>query len=554
MAARLDQGSRPYGGAYAPSPVRASGGSGETIIEQVRQRPLLALGLGLIAGSLLQDYLADSSANVTRPLPQSRPTYPQYGSPSGASATGVVREGLSDAADTVGDVAHHVGRTVSDAAEGAVGTVIHAASTVADTTATVASGALETAGDVAEEVTERAGDLASTVSDFVTEQPLMALGLSLAAGSLLQRYLKGGQTSVRPSYDRYGTGYASYPPYDAYADRGLYTPYERTPGEATRDAVGRVGNAAHRAVDTTLGTASSAVDTAVDAADRAVDTVADVASSAADTAVDAAQRAGGAVVNVAEQVVDTTGDAVGYVADTVSDLWPTLTRQVQQRPLTTFAVSLAAGMLLQPVLAPHVKAVSSDVGDVWNAATGSVGDIANLPEPPEVQRIKAAIVPATVERSRQLLNHEVRDYLESSLEGMIGQASLRAGVVAAITDKAEEFADQKLPTFLNGLSGTPALLLLGLTGAALEAYNQAQQGQGQTIANVRTNVSQAIITNAQEQLSRYFPEFRQRMESQGAQAGQQDGSEQCPNCGSQVAPQSRFCPNCGKEMTGGTSV
>ena len=573
MSSQFDQATRPYAArpsttatsTYRTGPVTAGrnyqsyqGGqsnlSVDNIVEQMRQRPLLTLGLGLIAGSFLQDYLGGGGTSTPSYRPPTRPSYPtyesQYTSGSYGRPESAVSEGVSNAARTVGDVAQSAGDMVSNAASGVVDTARDAASTVADvassavdttvdvasrvadTTVDAAYQAMETAGDYAEEAYDRAGDLTSTISNFVSGSPLMALGLSLAAGSLLQRYLRGGSTGTRSVS-------TSYPPtYGSYAGRDVYG----RPGAPVRQAGRDVANAVGDAADAVGDAAQATGRVVTNAASQAVDTTVDAASAVADATVDVAQRAGNVAVDAADYVVDTASSAASQVAETVTDLWPTITRQVQERPLATLAVSTVAGMFLQPMLAPHVKAVTTDVNNLWNTVSGTVGDITNLPEPPEIQRIKTAIVPATVERTRQLITRDGREYLDSSLSGIVGQASLRAGLVAAVTDKAEEFVGNRLPTFLNGLGGTSGLLLLGLAGAVLQARNQAQQGQGQTITNIRTQLSQSIVQNAQEQLSRFFPEFRDQLQSQ------QTANQQCPNCGSPITPSMRFCANCGRAV------
>ena len=549
-------GSQPMGGrSYAASPQGAPTDlSVEGIVGQMRQRPLLTLGLGLIAGSLLQDYLGggETSGSSYELAPPS--TYPTYGAQASSGATygqtgSSVRQGVSNAANTVDDVAQSAGNVVADTASGVVDTARDAASAVvdttvdvanrvADTTVDVAYQAMETVGDVAEGAYDRAGDLTSTITNFVSGSPLMALGISLAAGSLLQRYLRGGSTGPRRTGTSYPPTYGSYAGSDAYG----------RPGAAVRQAGRGVGNAVGDAADV-VGDAAQATGRVVyNVAGQAVDTTVDAASAVAGATVDVAQRAGNVAMDAADYVVDTASSAAGQVAETVSDLWPTITRQVQERPLLTLGLSTAAGMFLQPMLVPHVSAVTSDVNNLWNTVSGSVGDLTSLPVPPELQRIKDAIVPATVDRTRQLITRDGREYLDSSLSGIVGQASLRAGLVAAVTDKAEEFVGNRLPSFLNGLGGTSGLLLLGLAGAVLQARNQAQQGQGQTVANIRTQLSQSIVQNAQEQLSRFFPEFRDQLQTQ------QTANQQCPNCQAPITPSMRFCANCGRAVNQGASV
>lgn len=544
---------------------------GSGIVDQVRRRPLLALGLSLIAGSLLQDYFGGETTGSSGYQPTGRSTYTSYdgGLNTGAYNPGSLRQDARDVADAVGDTARSAGQTVSNAAQSAGQTVSNVAQSaghavsntaqaVADTARDATSTVVDTAGDVTNEVTERAGDLLSTISDLVSQRPVMAIGLSLAAGSLLQQALRGGQRGVRQTYSQ--QTYSGYRP-DYDLSRGVDTSLRvgTQVDQAARNVAGTIGDAAQsavqvaadvagRAVDSTIDTAASVGNTAVDAASSVANTAVDAASSVANTAADAAQRAGTFVVDTADQVVDSASYAAGQVAETVSGLWPTITRQVQERPLATFGLALASGMLLQPTLAPHVSAVSRDVRDAWHTVAHAVGDLVSLPEQPEVQRIKEAIVPATVERGKQFVSRDMRGYLDTNLEGMVGQASLRAGLVAAVAEQAEKLVASRLPPLLNGLSGTPGLIVLGLTGAILEARNLAQQGQGQTVMNVRTALAQSIVQNAQQQLSRYFPEFREELQAQKAAA------QHCSNCNAELTPGARFCPSCGTPTSSGTSV
>jgi len=563
MSARLDQ----TGGNQSGSGTSLT----TSIAETVRQRPLVALGLSLIAGSILQDYLSGQSGGASSGYTSAtRPAGPAYrgsvgttnysagysAGSAGQRAGSAVQQAVDttrDAASGVVDATTSAVKSVANTAGDAVGQVVETTGDVVggvvNTAGDVAEGVYDTVGNVAEGVYDTASDLGSTISAQISRQPLLALGLSLAAGAFLQNYLRGrpAGTSIVPA--------ASYRPYNP--SYGGYTPsYATATGSTVRQganrAAGSVGQATSNAARTVGDVAGTAVDTVGDVASSAAGVVGDVTSTVVDTAQDVASATGYAVGQVADTagdvagyVADTAGDAAGYVADTagdvyetVGDLLPTIGRQIQQRPLTALGVAIAAGMWLQPTLAPHVSSVTSDVGGVMRTAGGAM----SLPEPLEVQRIRTALVPATLERAKHLTTHQLRDYLEQSLEGVMGQTSLRAGVVAAITEKAETLVENRLPGVLNNLQGTSSLVALGLAGALLQAYDQAKQGQGSTVEIAKNGFSQSILQTARDQLLRYFPEFREQFQAAG------EGGRRCSNCGSEVAANARFCATCGMQQ------
>ncbi len=334
--------------------------------------------------------------------------------------------------------------------------------------------------------------LTSTISEQVRRRPLAAVGLSLVAGSLLQEYLAGGQA---------GSGRASA-------------------SGATQPVGQQVSQAAQQVVDTTKDTAGAAVETATDVAKQVASTTGDVA----------------------HQVVATTRDAAGQVSQRATDLRTTATQQVQQRPLTAMGVAVATGLFLQPTLAPRVSQVLQSVRGPASAVGSGLSETFSLPEQEEVERIKAALVPATVERARQFASRDLREYLDKGLEGIVGPTSLRGGIVAAATEKAEDLVNNRLPDILSGnLSGTRGLLALAVAGEVLKARSEAQQGQGQTLSNIKTDLAQSITQTSRDRLRRYFPEFREQYES--STSG--EGSKRCSDCGAELPPSARFCPSCG---------
>lgn len=509
-----------------------SGGITDNIADQVRQRPLVAIGLSLFAGKLLQDYLRSSQGTSRGTMGSYSTTgaYPaQYGQSSVSQARDAISSGASNATSAATGIAHQAVETTRNVAGSVADTAGDVAGAVVDTAGSVARRVADTSSDAAEYVTENVGDLGSTITDQIRRRPLVAIGLSIAAGSLLNDYFSNGTARYAPSQS-YGESYAytSQTGYPAYAQ----TQVGSSVAGATRQAAGTAGDVASGVVDTTRDMAGTVAAKAGDAAESVVDTAGNVASTVADTAT-----------GVARQVVETTGDAAEYVSETVTDVFPTITREVRERPLTAAILAVGAGMLLQPTLQPYVARINRSVTTPVRDLGSGLAEMLELPEPDEADQIRQALVPAAVERAKQFTTHEMRDYLETNLENVVGQTSLRAGVVAAMSERAEGFVENRLPTFLeNNLTGTRGLLALALTGAVLKARSQVQQGQGATISNIKTELSQSLTQSAREELERHFPAFREQYQSDG------NTSRHCPNCGSAVAKNAHFCSGCGREL------
>lgn len=531
----------------------ASGG----LVEQVRQNPLLAAGLSLVAAALLQDYFGGSQSPAPSVAPRAS-GYPYGSAPrpstqvAGAArqvvgattdAVGAVAGATVDAAgnavDTAKDVVGAVADRATDVAGAVVDTATGAARQVAHTTVDVADYVVDTAGDAAGQVADSAGDLVSYLNDQIRHRPLVSLGLALAGGSLLNNYFGQGSAGTSPgAYSAGGTVDA----YGRASSYGTYNPGARV-GGAVQNAGYQASGAVRQAADATGNAAGAVYDTAADAAGAVVDTATGAARQVADTAGDAASYVVDTAGDAVSYVADTAGDAATYVADTVTNLPDALSREFRERPLMALGATIAAGMLLQPVLSPSVSRVTEGVRGALGPIGSGITEMLTLPEQPEAQRITETLVPATVERARQFTGHGLRGYLDESLTSVVGQSSLRAGVVAAATEKAEALVDRTLPGFLErNLSGTRGLVLLALAGAALKAGNEAQQGQGQTLTNIRTNLANSLVQTSRDQLTRYFPEFRQQYESTAGQS-----ERRCSNCNKEVPANAQFCPSCGKQ-------
>lgn len=527
----------------APRPGQGGASLTASISEQVRQRPLVAIGLSLLAGSLLKNALGGggttSSASLT-----SAPSYNrhEYGSSYASRGVGsAMGQAVSGAVDQVGDAAQSVGqattqatRQVVDTAQDVAGAVAGAtagvARQVADTTGDVADQVMETAGDAAGQVRETTGDLISAISEQVRERPLVAIGVSLVAGRLLSDYLSAGSSGQSGATRSSTTSYTGYSRGSGYAAPS-----------ANASTSQRIGNAADRLGDTVSGGGRQVVDTAQDVAGAVADTTADVARGVADTTVDVARGVAGTTADVARGVADTTvdvargvanttadvvnqvGDTAGAVTnqlqETTSNLYSTLSYEIQERPLAALSLAVAAGMLLRPTLMPYVSSVTESTRRTVSRLGDSIGEVVALPEPDESARIKQTLVPATVEQAKQFTSRELREYLDRSLENVVGQTSLRAGVVAAITEKAEGLAEHRLPSVLErSLQGARGPILIALAGAILKARDQAQRGEGQTLQNVKTDLSQALMESSKEQLLKYFPTFREQYDKPQGQS------------------------------------
>lgn len=352
----------------------------------------------------------------------------------------------------------------------------------------------------------------SSISEQVRKRPLAALGVSLVAGSLLQGVVSGGQGSA--------TGSSS----SAIKDKASSATDAAT--STLSQAGGSAAGTASSTTDTITSAAQSAGETVTSAAQQAASSTAVVASSVADTTSDVASQVAGTTSDAVSQVAETAGSMASTASQQVStvtsslsenvrNLGTTTTRQVQQHPLMALGVATGVGILAQPSVAPHVSKIT---GSVRQQASQLQQSFSSPPSPSsvssnqdEVNRITQALVPATVERTRQFVSRDLRDVLEKNLEPVVGQTSLRAGVVAAVTEKADEFAESRLPDILGrNLSGTRGLIIAVLAAKVLKARNEVQQGQGQTMTNLTSGLTQSATQSTTEDLQRYFPEFREQ--------------------------------------------
>lgn len=442
----------------------------------IRRRPLTTLGFSLFAGALLQDLLSGgtSTAGTSTPV---------YTATQGSSTPVYGTSALDVAADTTRSVGQGAQRTAANVAN----TASNAASTVANT----ASNAASTAADVA---TNAVGTVADTATNAVSTVVDTAAGAASTAVDTA--------TSAASTVANTATNVAS-------------TTVDVAANVAST-AADAATNVASTVADTASSVATTVADTATSAASRVADIASEVSTTVADTTVSATNRLGATLSNAGTQVVNT-----------VTNLGTTVNQQVQQRPFTVLGVSIGVGALLQPTLAPYVERASeqvqetaSSIGDSVSELQSNVASALTLPNQAEVERIQQALVPATVERAKKLTSRDLRDYLETRLEPIVSQASLRAGIVAAVTDRTSDVVQNRLPGLLNSsLKGTRGLIIASILGAVLDAYTKAQQGEGKTTEIVRRDLAETLTETSTQQLQRYFPEFReqyQRLEAQSA--------------------------------------
>lgn len=403
--------------------------------------------------------------------------------------------------------------------------------------------------------------LTAGVTNLVRRRPLTTLGFSLFAGALLQELLSGqkGGTSTAPSSAGTST-YTTAQPRSSTST--TYTTPGQSVAQGTRQAAATVAGTASNVADTAASAVSNVADTAASGASKAVGTAANVASTAADTAVSVASTAADTASSAASRVADIASEAATTVADTatsvatnvadtassvattvadttvsaasrigktlsntgkqvvhtVSNLGTTINGQIKGRPLSVLGISIGLGALLQPTLAPYVSQVTqrvqatvASVGESVSNVSADVAPALTLPNQNEAQQVQQALVPASVERAKKFANRELRDYLEARLEPVLSQASLRAGIVAAVTDKTSEVVESRLPSVLNRtLTGTRAVIVAAILGELLDAYTKSQQGEGKTTEIVRRELAQTLTQSSTQRLQRYFPEFREQ--------------------------------------------
>jgi hypothetical protein len=213
--------------------------------------------------------------------------------------------------------------------------------------------------------------------------------------------------------------------------------------------------------------------------------------------------------------IDHKLDAI--MVKTVRNVGTTINQQVQQRPLTVFGVSLGVGAVLQPMLDAYagrmteqVQDTASSIGENVSQVQANVTSALTPPNQEDIARIQHALVSATLERAKKLANRDLRDFLDRGLEPIVVQASLRAGIVAAVTDRTSDVVENRLPRLLNStLTGTRTVVVAAMLGAVLDAYTKAQEGEGKTTESVRRNVAETLT----QQLQRSFPEYREHYQN-----------------------------------------
>jgi hypothetical protein len=135
----------------------------------------------------------------------------QAGGEIGQKTFAGVAEGISDAADTIGenvqnigssaaDTAHEASRRISGAARHAASTAASAKDTAAQSATSLYHAATDAAhgvGDSASRVSRNAGAVTRSLADFCAEQPLVTAGLGLALGAAIGAALPASETEDR---------------------------------------------------------------------------------------------------------------------------------------------------------------------------------------------------------------------------------------------------------------------------------------------------------------------------------------------------------------------
>jgi hypothetical protein len=143
-----------------------------------------------------------------------------------------------------------------------------------------------------------------------------------------------------------------------------------------------------------------------------------------------------------------------------------------------------------------------------------------LPNQDEVERLSAALVPATLARARSFTNRDLREYLDARLTDSIPQAAVRAGLIATVTERVDKLVDARLPEMLErNLSGTRALLAMAVLGALLHTRNRNAAVDGHAAGGLVVELVELLTRTSQEQLQQYFPEFKEQLAAAGNNNG-----------------------------------
>lgn len=240
------------------------------------------------------------------------------------------------------------------------------------------------------------------IAEQVRQRPLAALGLSLVVGGLVQAARAGGAGGALPaagsrslSTGVSGSTTPSPPP----------TP---STGQDESGAAGAVTGAVQSAKETATGAARQAAGTASDAAHGVTQALSDAAHSVTQGVSAAAEQAGStgqqvaqtvssAAESVTSGVSDRASGAAGQVSGAVGGVFGSVGEQVRRRPLMALGLSIGAGALLQPVIAPRVTTlVQSLGGGAGQTGLGQPSASAAIAAPPPVPFLGA---PAAAEAS-----------------------------------------------------------------------------------------------------------------------------------------------------------
>jgi hypothetical protein len=338
------------------------------------------------------------------------------------------------------------------------------------------------------------GTITSVVTEQVRKRPISSLVIALLADSLLQNIRGGSKASPADINGK-------------RKDGGMRSVVAQASG-GVGAAVDRVGVAAQEVGNVASDAAGTVSDIASSAAQRV--------TSSAKSVVEAGEAATAVVAETVSDTVQRTTARVAHTADdvteTIKSLPETLTDQVYQRPLAAVGLAIGAGALLQPTFAPYVHRVTTNVRQTAGSLSANVAPAFVLPNQDEVGRLAAALVPATLTRARNFTNRDLREYLDARLADTIPQAPVRAGLIAAVTERVDQVVDARLPGMLErNLSGTRALLAMALLGALLHTRNRNGTADGKAASGLLAELVELLTRTSQEQLEQYFPEFKEQL-------------------------------------------
>lgn len=243
--------------------------------------------------------------------------------------------------------------------------------------------------------------LTTGIAEQIRQRPLAAIGLSLLVGGLVQALRAGGASGAPATAGGQSLSTGTSGSTIASAPRTTST------GGDGAGVAGAVTDAAQSAKESVTGAARQAAGTASDAARDVTHAFSDAAHSVTQGVSAAAEQAGSTGRQVAQTVSSAAGSvtsgvsdrasgASGQVSGAVGGVVESVGEQVRRRPLVALGLSIGAGALLQPVIAPRVTTlVQSLGGGAGQAALGQPSATAAIAAPPSVPSLGAPAADAS---------------------------------------------------------------------------------------------------------------------------------------------------------------